>query len=99
MKSPGEALKGEKKKYQKKEGGFQEDESNWEQQRDELVARAEQFVSDRWDGKKPISMGTKACGKAVKGAVICIENDGWKVKVTFDPAEKERVLTFSSAFE
>jgi hypothetical protein len=98
MRTPDEALRAEKKQFEKAKGNFkQEDESNWEADRDQLVERVDQFLADHFKGS-PVSIGSKACRKAVDGAKTIIENAGWSVKVTWDGEEKERVLIIQSAF-
>lgn len=97
MRTPEEAKAAPKQAFQKKQGGFQEDESNWEAERDELLVRIDKFVEDHYKGQ-PITMGSKACRKAVKATKAKLELAGWKVKYGWDPQEQEKTIQIWAAY-
>lgn len=98
MRTPNEVKNLPKKKLEKKQGGFQEDESRWEEEREELLVKLDQFGEDHYKGK-PVTMGTKACRKAVYATQVHLEENGWKVKYGWDPTEMEKTITIWGAFE
>jgi hypothetical protein len=68
-----------------------DDDFDWKRQADDLVAWVDEKFKRDFNGS-PISVNTKACGKAINEAKKTIETAGWSVKVE-EKNNGERVLT------